>query len=160
MPQYVKQEPGPVRVLWYQPQHKQNTSVLFFVPAYEMIRDQTRKWWGRGLCLFTLAPPRIVSKKKKSQNLIKRTSFLFCCIATILSLNECYTHFYISYASCLVQTTADISLLRISMKPERYILLCQNYNSVYVFTVKLRSSGWQKTKLTRAYKNYVELASK
>lgn len=58
-----------------------------------------------------------------------------------------------------VQTTADISLLRISMKPETDVLLCQNYNSVYVFTVKLRSSGRHKTKL-RADKNYVELASK
>ena len=38
-----------------------------------------------------------------------------------------------------VQTTADISLLRISMKPETDVLLCQNYNSVYVFTIKLRS---------------------
>ena len=58
-----------------------------------------------------------------------------------------------------MQTTADFSLLWISMKPERYILRCQNYNDVYVFTVKLRSSGQNKTKL-RAYKNYIELASK
>ena len=38
-------------------------------------------------------------------------SFSFSCVITILSLIQCYTHFYISQETrCLVQTNADISI--------------------------------------------------